>query len=87
MSRSKEAHHTQRRGGESMRGKLRDKRAVKRDVLKRDITEHKRPAKHQARLASWLNQDVDEQDDELLEDEGEEETVITILPQPQPQKK
>ncbi len=70
-----------------MRGKLRDKRAVKRDVLKREVIERKRPAKHDTRSAPWLNQDVDEQDDELLEDEGTEETVITILPQPQPQKK
>ncbi len=69
-----------------MRGKLRDKRAVKRDVLKRDVIERKRLGKHETRLAPWLNQD-DEQDDELLENEGEDETVITILPQPQPQKK
>ncbi|GAC1626853.1 MAG: hypothetical protein NVS4B11_23760 [Ktedonobacteraceae bacterium] len=70
-----------------MRGKLRDKHATKRDVLKREVIERKRPAKHDARLAPWLKQELDEQDDALLEEEGEEETVITVLPQPQPQKK
>ncbi len=70
-----------------MRGKLRDKRATKRDVLKREIVDRKRPAKHNTRLAPWLNQEIDEQEDELLEEDTEEETVITILPQPQPQKK
>ncbi len=70
-----------------MRGKLRDKRATKRDALKREIVDRKRPAKHNTRLAPWLNQELDEQEDELLEEDGVEETVITILPQPQPQTK
>jgi hypothetical protein len=70
-----------------MRGKLRDKRATKRDVLKREIVDRKRPARHDPRLASWLNQELDEQEDELLEEEAEQETVITVLPQTQPQKK
>ncbi len=66
-----------------MRGKLRDKHATKRDALKREVMERKRPAKQDMRLVPWLNQEFDEQDDELLEEEGEEETVITILPQTQ----
>ena len=70
-----------------MRGKLRDKRATKRDVLKREVVDRKRPTRHNARLAPWLNQELDEQEDELLEEETEDETVITILPQPQPQTK
>jgi len=70
-----------------MRGKLRDKRATKRDVSKREVVDRKRPTKHNTRLAPWLNQEVDEQEDELLEEETQEEIVITILPQPQPQKK
>ncbi len=70
-----------------MRGKLRDKRATKRDALKREVMDRKRPTRHNTRLAPWLNQELDEQEDELLEEETEEETVITILPQPQPQTK
>ncbi len=70
-----------------MRGKLRDKRATKRDVFKREVVDRKRPARHDTRLAPWLNQELDEQEDELIEEDAEEETVITILPQPQPQTK
>ena len=70
-----------------MRGKLRDKRATKRDVFKREVVDRKRPARHDTRLASWLNQELDEQEDELLGEEAEAETVITVLSQPQPQKK
>ncbi|GAC1425957.1 MAG: hypothetical protein PVS3B3_37040 [Ktedonobacteraceae bacterium] len=70
-----------------MRGKLRDKRATKRDVFKREVMERKRPAKQNTRLAPWLHQELDEHDDELQEEEAEEETVITILPHPQPHKK
>ena len=70
-----------------MRGKLRDKRATKRDALKREIVDRKRPTKHNTRLAPWLNQELDEPEDELLEEEAQNETVITILPQPQPQLK
>ncbi len=67
-----------------MRGKLRDKRAItKHDVFKREIVDRKRAIKRDTRLTPWLNQEIDEQEDELLEEEGEEETVITILPQPQ----
>ena len=74
-----------------MRGKLRDKRAPKRDVFKRETADRKRSVKHTTRVAPWLNQEFDEQEDELLdelsEENAEEETVITILPQPQPQTK
>lgn len=70
-----------------MRGKLRDKHATKRDVLKREVMERKRPSKRDTRLAPWLNQELDEQEDELLEEEGEAESVVTVLPQPQTQKK
>ena len=34
-----------------MRGKLRDKRATKRDVFKREVVDRKRPARHDARFA------------------------------------
>ena len=75
-----------------MRGKLRDKRAPKRDVFKRETVDRKRSVRHNTRVAPWFNQEeLDEQEDELLdesnEEDAEEETVITILPQPQPQKK
>ncbi len=74
-----------------MRGKLRDKRATKRDVFKREVGDRKRPAKNNTRLAPWPNQDIDEQENELLdelkEEDVEAETVITIIPQPQAQKK
>ena len=72
-----------------MRGKLRDKRATKRDVFKREVGDRKRPARQNTRLTPWLNQDIDEQEDELLDELHEEDagTVITILPQPQAQKK
>ena len=70
-----------------MRGKLRDKRATKRDVFKREVVDRKRPTRHNTRMAPWLNQEFEEQEDELLEneieEESEEETVLTILPQSQ----
>ncbi len=73
-----------------MRGKLRDKRSIKRDVFKREVGERKRTTKHNDRLAPWINGSIDEQEDELLdelnEEEAEAETIITILPQPQTQK-
>ncbi len=77
-----------------MRGKLRDKRAPKRDVFKRETVDRKRSAKHNTRVAPWLDQEFDEQEDELLDELSEEdvedapkETVITLLPQLQPQNK
>ena len=62
-----------------MRGKLRDKRAeTKRDGFKRDVLERRRPAKRDNRTTSWLNQESDEEEDELLEDE---ETAVVAVKQ------
>ena len=57
-----------------MRGKLRDKRTeTKRDSFKRNVLERRRPVKRDNRNVTWLNQELDEEGDELLE---EEETAI-----------
>jgi hypothetical protein len=58
----------QERGGESMRGKLRDKREVKRDRLKREIIGRK-PSKRDNRNLQLLQQPVD--DDYPLDAEDE----------------
>jgi hypothetical protein len=53
-----------------MRGKLRDKRTeTKRDGFKRDLLERRRPAKRDNRNITWLDQELDEEDNELLEEE------------------
>lgn len=53
-----------------MRGKLRDKRTdTKRDSFKRDVMERRRPTKRDNRTATWLYQQVDQEDDLLLEEE------------------
>jgi hypothetical protein len=65
-----------------MRGKLRDKRAsTKRDIIKREVIERRRPNKRDTRTTTWLNQQVEDDDYELDPDE-EEETQVQI-----PQKK
>ncbi len=71
-----------------MRGKLRDKHATsKHDVFKHEVLDRKRPGKHNARLALWLNPELDEQDDELLEEgAGEQEATPGVPAQPQPPK-
>jgi hypothetical protein len=58
-----------------MRGKLRDKRATstnKRDVLKRDVIEHRRANRRENRLPTQLEQ-FDDDTDELELDEAQEE--------------
>jgi len=72
-----------------MRGKLRDKRATsKHDVFKHEVLDRKRPGKHNARLAPWLNPELDEQNDELLEEEeGEQEATPGVPVQQQPKAK
>lgn len=71
-----------------MRGKLRDKRATsKHDMFKREVIDRKRPGKHNARLATWLNPDTDEQDDELFEEEeGVQEAATSVSVQQQQPK-
>jgi len=63
----------QRRGGESMRGKLRDKRAdMKRDRFKRELIERRRTNKRENRITMiWLNQQLEQEEDDLLLDEQE----------------
>ena len=56
-----------------MRGKLRDKRATKRDVLKREVIERRRPTRRDPRTTAWLNQQAD--DDESYIDDDEEMEV------------
>lgn len=56
-----------------MRGKLRDKRTTtKRDFVKREVLERRRPAKRDAR-SSWLNQQSLEDDELEFELDEEEE--------------
>ncbi len=58
-----------------MRGKLRDKRpTTKRDAIKHEVLERRRPAKRDSR-SSWLNQQL-EDDDELEFELDEEENVV-----------
>ena len=64
-----------------MRGKLRDKRAAtKRDIIKREVIERRRPSKRDTRTMAWLNQQVE--DDDYESDLDEEEIQVQI-----PQKK
>jgi hypothetical protein len=61
-----------------VRGKLRDKSATsKRDSIKRELVERRKPNKRDGRTVIWLNQESDSDDYELdlLE---EEEEGITI---------
>ncbi len=68
------------RGGESMRGKLRDKRATgKRDVFKREVIERRRTTKRDNRPLIQVDQ-FDDENYELETDEVAEE-------QPAPDKK
>jgi hypothetical protein len=56
-----------------MRGKLRDKRAAsKRDFVKREVLERRRPAKRDTR-SSWLHQQSLEDDELDFEPDEEEE--------------
>ena len=65
-----------------MRGKLRDKHAKsKHDVFKREVIDRKRAGKHDARMATWLNPDSDEQNDELFEEEEAAQEEITPVEQ------
>jgi hypothetical protein len=58
-----------------MRGKLRDKRATtKRDFVKREVLERRRPVKRDAR-SSWLNQELSEDNELEFELDEEEEDV------------
>lgn len=75
-----------------MRGKLRDKRATKKEVYSREGSERRRPYKRDARVLHIGAQDeaefdlaleLDEYEDEFA-DEGEEMNEIPI---PQKQKK
>ena len=62
-----------------MRGKLRDKRATtRRDSVKREIAERRRPDKRDSRNAFWLNQESEDDDYELDLLEDEEDKDITI---------
>jgi len=59
-----------------MRGKLRDKRTeTKRDSFKRNVLERRRPVKRDNRNVTWLNQELDEEE-ELLE---KEETAVVAV--------
>jgi hypothetical protein len=62
-----------------MRGKLRDKRAdTKRDILKREVAERKRMSKRD--IAVWLDQQLEEEEDALATDEGDEAEIPTLPP-------
>ena len=58
-----------------MRGKLRDKRTdARRDRMKRDLLERRRPAKRDNRMVAILNQQWE--DEFLQEDEEELERAV-----------
>ena len=60
-----------------MRGKLRDKRTeAKRDSFKRNVLERRRPVKRDNRNVTWLDQELDDEGDELLE---EEEAAVIVV--------
>ncbi len=60
------------RGGESLRGKLRDKRTdTKRDNMKRELMERRRTNRRENRNMIWQNLQVDQEEDDLLEEEEE----------------
>ncbi len=54
-----------------MRGKLRDKRVdLKREPFKRQVVDRRRPlSRRENRSQVWLNQQLEEEDDYLIEDE------------------
>jgi len=58
-----------------MRGKLRDKRVdLKRDPFKRQVVDRRRPlSRRENRSQVWLNQQLEEEDDYLIEDEAGDE--------------
>lgn len=52
-----------------MRGKLRDKRAdLPRDSFRRDLADRRRSQKRSDRTLAWLNQQLDEDEENYLED-------------------
>ena len=60
----------QRRGGESVRGKLRDKRAeMRRGNSKRELLERRRPNRRENRSMALLNLQLDQEDNLLDEDD------------------
>ena len=61
-----------------MRGKLRDKRAeARRDRLKRDLVERRRPQKRENRTLTHLNRQLEE---EYMLDEEEEGAMVYLPP-------
>lgn len=60
-----------------MRGKLRDKRPIaKRDPLKRDEIERKRPIKRDNKNLIWLHQQLEEENYDLNGDD--KETLVEV---------
>ena len=60
-----------------MRGKLRDKQrtTAKREIIKREVIERRRPSKRDNRVAVWLNQQ--DADDYELADENRADTKFS----------
>ena len=79
------------RGGDSMRGKLRDKSAIsRRDPLRRPEGEQRQPYKRDARGTLWIGQQLEDDDDEYdfeeelaLDEEADLEKDPVILKEPQ----
>jgi hypothetical protein len=66
-----------------MRGKLRDKRSeTKRDIFKREVIERRRTNKRDNRPQVWLNQE----DEYLPDEEGDDEALVEVPQQPAPKK-
>jgi hypothetical protein len=70
-------HHLKKRGGESMRGKLRDKRgANKKYGFNREGLERRQPYKRVPQTMNWLKQDIeDEEYDVDMDADGVEDEV------------
>ncbi len=67
------------KGGESLRGKLRDKRALKRDNSKRESMDRRQTTKRDNRLTVWINSDEEDQIDDVLLDEEEAQEDIPVI--------
>ncbi len=61
-----------------MRGKLRDKRAARRDIFKRESPERKRPGKRDPRTMIALSQQIEE---EGYEEDVDDEEMQAEVPQ------
>jgi hypothetical protein len=70
-----------------MRGKLRDKRATKKDGFNREGLDRRQPYKRGSVATDWLNQDIEEEEYDIELDDGIEDEALEIEPVKIPHKK